>query len=92
MNEGFEIDAGGAAGRVEFFELLGKFVAATSVDRHFETGDALQTPLDVGERLDQFALAQADRLEFVLVSSEMLAVGFGVVGRQQNGAAGQDQF
>src|SRR6185437_1955703 len=89
VNKGFEIKASGAGSRVEFFELLGKFVAAASIDCHFETGDALQPPLDIGKRLDQFALAQADRLEFVLISGEEVPVGFGVIGWQQDSAASQ---
>jgi hypothetical protein len=92
VNEGFQISASSADCRVLFFKFRGEFFASAGIDGHFETGNALQTPLDIGKRLDQFAFAQADRLKFRFISGDVLAVGFGVVGRQQYGAAGEPGF
>jgi hypothetical protein len=83
MNEGFQIHAGTADYRVLFFKLLCEFFAAAGVDGHFDAGNALQTPLDIGKRLDQFPFAQADRLKFRFISGDVPAVGFSVIGRQQ---------
>ncbi len=81
-----ELDALGAG---EVGVHLGRFVAAAGVNGGFECGDAGETPLGVGEGLDEFRFARAGGLVILSVSGQVLAVGFCVVGGQEDGAAGE---
>jgi len=73
-------------------ELIGKFNATLGVDGHFERGHAAQAPGDIGERLDQFGLFQAHRLELAFVGGEMALVFGNVIGREQHSSASESSF
>ena len=67
-------------------------MAAAGVDGAFESGDAGETPLGVGEGLDELGFTGRGGLVFGGVGGQMLAVGVGVVGGEKDGAAGESGF
>ena len=85
--EGFEFDHAGARGGFELFEAVGELDAALGVDGHFESGDVLEAPSGVSDGLGQIAFALGERFEFFCVGQDVLFVGSGVVGGEQDGAA-----
>ncbi len=87
FEESAELDQVGAGGPVQGAVLL-IFGAALGIDRHFETGDALQTPLGVGEGLDELLLAESGGLVLPGVGCEVLPIDIGIVVVEQHGAAG----
>ncbi len=84
-----EVDERDAFGLREVRVHFGGFVTAAGVEGEFKGGDAGEPPLSVGERLDELGFAGCGGLVIVVVSGEVLAVGFGVVGGQEDGAAGE---
>jgi hypothetical protein len=46
----------------------------------------------IGNTLYELGLARAHGLELVFIGGQVLAVAFGVVGRQQDGPAGEPRF
>ena len=88
----FEVDEGDALGWREVRVHFGGFVAAAGVDRRFERGDAGETPLGVGKGLNEFGFAGRGGSVFFGIGGEVLAVGVGVVGGEEDGAAGQSSF
>ena len=52
-NKDFGIEQMGAGGFFFVGKEVGKFEPAEGVDTHFERGDAQQTPLGIGQRLDE---------------------------------------
>ena len=73
-------------------ELIGKLGAAQSVDAHFECEYAIETPGVVGEQLDESAFASAHGPEFFEEIGDVVFVGGGIVGGEQDGAAGECGF
>jgi hypothetical protein len=55
----------------------------------FETGDAIETPADVGNGLEEGGFLWADGLELLLIGEEEGFVLSGVFGAEKNGAAGE---
>jgi hypothetical protein len=84
--KGFEIDEAGANCGIFVGKLFGKFVAAASVDGHFESGDALQAPIGIGKRLDESGFAQTDGAEFGLIVLNVTLILSGIVCGEQHGA------
>ncbi|MGH9582376.1 MAG: hypothetical protein ACRD4O_05525 [Bryobacteraceae bacterium] len=70
----------------------GEFEAAGRVDAHFEGGDAEQTPLGIGERLDEIVLGVAAGFVVVEGALNVLPISIGIVTGQQNGAASETCF
>jgi hypothetical protein len=66
--------------------------AIACVDGHFEAGDSLQTPGDVGEGLGEQGFALAFGRDFVEEGLDVGLVAVGVIGGQQDGAAGERFF
>ncbi len=87
-----EVDELDALGMWQVRVHFGGFVAAAGVDGAFESGDASETPLGVGEGLDELGFAGRGGLVFGGVGGQMLAVGVGVVGGEKDGAAGESGF
>jgi hypothetical protein len=69
----------------------GEFFAAFGEDGEFEAWDAVETPEDVGNGLNQRRFAGSKRLKFGDETFEVLQVG-GVVGREKHGASGEAGF
>ena len=88
----FEFDHAGLS--VGWFggEFLGELAAAAGIEGEFESGDAAETPIGIGDRLNQLGFADADGLEFADEAINILFVGGGIVGGQQDGAAGEGGF
>ena len=80
--------AAAAAAATAFGELL----AANVDEGHFEAWDAVETPARVDDRLDEGEFFGAGGFEFLLVSKEEGLVLVGVVGREDDGAAGETGF
>ena len=80
-------DEVGANGLVFVCKEVGEFEPAEGVDTHFERGNAQQTPLRVGERLDEGLLRVAYGRVLLHEPGYVLFVESGVFGGQQNGAA-----
>jgi hypothetical protein len=78
----------GADGLVFVCKKLGEFEAAESIDARFERRDAEETPLGVGERLNEGLLLIANGFVLLHESGYVLFVKSGVFGGQQDGAAG----
>ncbi len=87
-----QFDEAGAEGKIVFGVGFGELVAAAGVDGHFEAGDALQTPLGIGQGLDEFGFTQAGGAVFGFIGGEMRAIGIGVVAGKEDGTAGQPGF
>ena len=73
-------------------EFLGELGAAASVEGEFESGDAAETPVGIGDRLNELGFADADGLEFADATLDVLFVGGGIVGGKQDGAASEGGF
>jgi len=71
---------------------IGELDAALGIDGHFEGGNAAQAPGDIGERLDEFGFFERDGLEFLFVGGDVALVFGSIVGRKQNGGAGETGF
>ncbi len=83
------LDERGAYGLVLVGEHAGEFEAAEGVDAGFERGDAQQAPLGIGERLDERALGISGRLPLSFAAGGVSGVVSGVLGWQEDGAAGE---
>lgn len=90
--ESLELDHGRACRRIVVVKVFCKLNAALGVDGGFERGDALETPCGIGDRLNQLSLYGADGSEIFRVLAEVLFVGGGVFGCEQDGAAGETGF
>ena len=73
------MDHEGAGGGIFVFELIGELAAAERVEGHFETWDALQTPIGIGERLDELAFAWTLGAKFLGIAVAMALVEDGIV-------------
>lgn len=87
--EGLKLDEARAERRVVVVESIRKLDTATSEDGEFEAGNAIETPGGVGQRLDERAFARRRGLKFLFEVAEVLLVLGGIVGGEQDGAAGQ---
>ncbi len=90
--EGFELDQAGTESLVVILELVGKLHVASCIDGHFEPGDPAETPGGIGNGLDQIALARPDGREFLFISGDVALVVGGIIGVEQDGAAGEPCF
>ncbi len=73
----------------ESIELGDAFLAAAFVERHFEDGDAEEPPIGVGEGLDEDGFAFGRGLEVLFVFFDVVLIAGGIVGGEQDGAAGE---
>ena len=71
---------------------VGELLAANVDEGHFEAWDAVETPAGVDDRLDEGEFLGAGGFEFLLVSEEEGLVLVGVVGGEDDGAAGETGF
>ena len=85
-------DQGWADRLVLVREHASAFETAEGVDAGFERGNAQQTPFGVGERLDERALGIGGGRPLGLDAGDVGGVGGGVLGWQQDGAAGETGF
>ncbi len=76
----------------EGIELGDALFAAALKESQFERRDAKEPPVGVGERLDEDGFAFGDGLELVFVLFDVVLVAGGIVGREQDGAAGESGF
>jgi hypothetical protein len=91
-DEDFRIDQTGSEGGIAVAETIGELATAASEDAELETGDAVQPPIGVGEGLNERTFEGADGLKFFLVGTEMLAVGFEVIGGEEDRTACESGF
>src|ERR1039457_6798895 len=70
----------------------GEFFATLGEDGEFEAWDAVETPEDVGNGLNQRGFAGSKRLKFGDETFQVLQVGGSVVGREKHGASGEAGF
>jgi hypothetical protein len=75
-----------------FLEERIEFQAAFGEEGHFKTGDASQTPAGVGDGLNESAFFGTGGLELFFVGEDMSLIAGSVVGRQQDGMAGEAGF
>jgi hypothetical protein len=89
----FSHDEGLAIGGVGFVgEFAGEFAMAERVESGFERSDAEQAPFGVGDGLDEDVFVVIGRREFGEVAIKVLPIDGGIVGRQEDGAAGEAGF
>ncbi|MCU1294806.1 MAG: hypothetical protein JWP08_3656 [Bryobacterales bacterium] len=89
---GLRLDERGGFPRVAILKGIGELDSAESVNTHFERGDSCQTPLSIGERLDQFGFAVAYRAQFGEATLEVEFIRGGFFRGQEHGAAGEPGF
>ena len=65
-------------------EEIGVLDATIGEDAGFESRDAIETPLGVGQALDQFRFALADRLVIADEAIDVTPIFFSIVARKQN--------
>jgi hypothetical protein len=75
-----------------FLEQIGVAESAQDKETGFETGNAVQPPLDIGQVLHQLRFAFAHGLEFRRKTGDMRFIESGILARQQDGASGQTRF
>ena len=73
----------------ELLDFDGQFDAAFVEKSHVEAGNAVETPADIGDGLDEAGFFGADGLEEFFVGEDEGLVESGVVGGQADGAAGE---
>ena len=76
----------------ELRDLVDQFEAAFVEESHVETRDAVETPADIGDGLDEAGFFGADGLEEFFVGEDEGLVESGVVGGQADSAAGEGGF
>ena len=91
-NGGFGVDQRGGGVRIKFRELFGKLDAAACEDGHFQSRNTIQTPAGIGETLHDFILALVLGLMVAKEAFDVLLVGGGIIGRQQDSATGESGF
>ena len=82
-------DEVGAQSGTLVVEVIGELATAQSVETHFEREHAIKTPGVVSEQLHESAFASAHGPEFLEEVVNVLLVGCGIVGREEDGAAGE---
>ncbi|MBV9767809.1 MAG: hypothetical protein JOZ48_23415 [Acidobacteriaceae bacterium] len=70
-------------------ECFGKLALAPGVNGVFEFLNATQTPVTIDDDLDEFDFLWTDGLEIFLKFGEEAGVFMDIVGREENGAAGE---
>ncbi len=91
-DENMRVDQSGANGSILVFELAGELEAAKGVDAHLERGNAKETPLRISERLDEIFFVVTDGLMVFEISLDVPLISSGIIGGQQDSAAGETGF
>lgn len=86
---GVQIDQAGPESVFVIVEEFGEFHAPLRIDGHLERWNTIQTPGDGGEGMDQSRFLRADGAEFAFKGGDVALVGGGIIGGEEDGAAGE---
>ncbi len=88
----FHFENGSEAGAVEFFVGGGEFFLADGEEGVFEGWNSVETPAEVGDGLYEGGFFGADGFQQFFVREDVGLIGDGVVGREEDGDAGEAGF
>jgi hypothetical protein len=87
-----DLDHGDAVGVVVFGVKSRDFKAATAHEGHFQAGEPVETPTQVGDGLHESAFFGTDGLKLFFVSQDVRLVERGVIPGKEDGLAGESCF